>query len=205
MDWFDLLGVQGTLKNLLQHHSSKALILRHSAFFIVQLLHPYMTTGKTTALMRRTFVVNVQLSPNETCALTPSRLCIYCSFCVEDSSGLPNYAFFGIQLSYHLLHPLHTWVEVISLLCLLQGIIVCLSICPCTQNNLRIGLWSEMKACIWDTKFCILFQHSLQHSSSASRIMKKTNERKASAYFPEGHRKITGGSRSPRSTNHLEL
>ena len=205
MDWFDLLGVQGTLKNLLQHHSSKALILRHSAFFIVQLLHPYMTTGKTTALMRRTFVVNVQLSPNETCALTPSRLCIYCSFCVEDSSGLPNYAFFGIQLSYHLLHPLHTWVEVISLLCLLQGIIVCLSICPCTQNNLRIGLWSEMKACIWDTKFCVLFQHSLQHSSSASRIMKKTNERKASAYFPEGHRKITGGSRSPRSTNHLEL
>ena len=164
-----------------------------------------MTTGKTTALMRRTFVVNVQLSPNETCALTPSRLCIYCSFCVEDSSGLPNYAFFGIQLSYHLLHPLHTWVEVISLLCLLQGIIVCLSICPCTQNNLRIGLWSEMKACIWDTKFCVLFQHSLQHSSSASRIMKKTNERKASAYFPEGHRKITGGSRSPRSTNHLEL
>ena len=205
MDWFDLLGVQGTLKNLLQHHSSKALILRHSAFFIVQLLHPYMTTGKTTALMRRTFVVNVQLSPNETCALTPSRLCIYCSFCVEDSSGLPNYAFFGIQLSYHLLHPLHTWVEVISLLCLLQGIIVCLSICPCTQNNLRIGLWSEMKACIWDTKFCVLFQHGLQHSSSASRIMKKTNERKASAYFPEGHRKITGGSRSPRSTNHLEL
>ena len=130
MDWFDLLGVQGTLKNLLQHHSSKALILRHSAFFIVQLLHPYMTTGKTIALMRQTFVVNVQLSPNEACALTPSRLCIYCSFCVEDSSGLPNYAFFGIQLSYYLLHPLHTWVEVISLLCLLQGIIVCLSICP---------------------------------------------------------------------------
>ena len=50
MDWFDLLAVQGTLESLLQHHSSKASILRHSAFFIVQLSHPYMTTGKTTAL-----------------------------------------------------------------------------------------------------------------------------------------------------------
>ena len=56
MDWVDLLAVQGTLKSLLQHHSSKASILRHSAFFIVQLSHPYMTTGKTTALTRQTFV-----------------------------------------------------------------------------------------------------------------------------------------------------
>ena len=54
MDWVDLLGVQGTLKSLLQHHSSKASILRHSAFFTVQLSHPYMTTGKTIALTRRT-------------------------------------------------------------------------------------------------------------------------------------------------------
>ena len=52
MDWLDLLAVQGTLKSLLQHHSSKASILRHPAFFIVQLLHPYMTTGKTIALTR---------------------------------------------------------------------------------------------------------------------------------------------------------
>ena len=59
MDWLDLLAVQGTLKSLLQHHSSKASILRHSAFFIVQLSHPYMTTGKTTALTRRTFVGKV--------------------------------------------------------------------------------------------------------------------------------------------------
>ena len=50
MDWFDLLSVQGTLKSLLQHHSSKASILQHATFFIVQLLHPYMTTGKTIAL-----------------------------------------------------------------------------------------------------------------------------------------------------------
>ena len=53
MDWLDLLAVQGTLKSLLQHHSSKASILWHSAFFIVQLSHPYMTTGKTIALTRR--------------------------------------------------------------------------------------------------------------------------------------------------------
>ena len=59
MDWLDLLAVQGTLKSLLQHHSSKASILRHSAFFIVQLSHPYMTTGKTIALTRQTFVDKV--------------------------------------------------------------------------------------------------------------------------------------------------
>ena len=59
MDWLDLLAVQGTLKSLIQHHSSKASILRCSAFIIVQLSHPYMTTGKTIALTRRTFVGKV--------------------------------------------------------------------------------------------------------------------------------------------------
>src|SRR5574337_403952 len=59
MDWLDLLAVQGTLKSLLQHHSSKASILRGSAFFTVQLSHPYMTTGKTIALIRLTFVGKV--------------------------------------------------------------------------------------------------------------------------------------------------
>ena len=59
MDWLDLLAVQGTLKTLLQHHSSKASVLWHSAFFIVQLLHPYMTTGKTVALTRQTSVGKV--------------------------------------------------------------------------------------------------------------------------------------------------
>ena len=59
MDWLDLLAVQGTLKSLLQHHSSKASIIWHLAFFIVQLSHPYMTTGKTIALTRRTFVDKV--------------------------------------------------------------------------------------------------------------------------------------------------
>ena len=56
MDWFDLLAVQGTLKSLLQHHSSKASVVRRSAFFTIQLSHPYMTTGKTTALTIQTFV-----------------------------------------------------------------------------------------------------------------------------------------------------
>ena len=59
MDWLDLLAVQGTLKSLLQHHSSKALIIRCSACFIVQLSHPYMTTGKIIASTRRTFVGKV--------------------------------------------------------------------------------------------------------------------------------------------------
>ena len=59
MDWLDLLSVQGTLKSLLQHHSSKASILWHSTFFIVQLSHPYMTTGKTIALTRQIFVGKV--------------------------------------------------------------------------------------------------------------------------------------------------
>ena len=61
MDWLDLFAVQGTLKSLLQHHSSKASILRRSALFIVQLSHPYMTTGETIALTRRTFVGKIRL------------------------------------------------------------------------------------------------------------------------------------------------
>ena len=59
MDWLDLLAIQGTLKSLLQHHSSKTSVLWRSAFFMVQLSHPYMTTGKTIALTRRTFVGKV--------------------------------------------------------------------------------------------------------------------------------------------------
>ena len=68
MDWLDLLAVQGTLKSLLQHHSSKASILQHSAFFIVQLSHPYMTSGKTIALTIWTFVDKV-MSLLVTCCL----------------------------------------------------------------------------------------------------------------------------------------
>ena len=73
MNGWDLLAVQGTLKSLLQHHSSKASILWRSAFFTVQLLHPYMTTGKTIALTRQTFVGKVMSLP-ETFASTPQPL-----------------------------------------------------------------------------------------------------------------------------------
>ena len=75
MDWLDLLAVQGTHKSLLQHHSSKSSILRHSAFFTVQLSYPYMTTGKTIALTRRTFVGKVMsLLFNMLSRLVPLRL-----------------------------------------------------------------------------------------------------------------------------------
>ena len=72
IDWFDLLGVQGTLKSLLQLHSSKASILQCSAFFIVQLSHPYMTTGKTIALTRWTFMLSrlvISFLPRSKCLL----------------------------------------------------------------------------------------------------------------------------------------
>ena len=65
MDWLDLFSVQGTLKSLLQHHSSKVSILWHSAFFIVQLSHPYMTTGKTIALIRQPFFLQSNVSAFE--------------------------------------------------------------------------------------------------------------------------------------------
>ena len=67
IDWLDLLAVQGTLKSLLQHHSSKASILQHSAFFTVQLSHPYMTTGKTKALTRQTFISKVMFLLSSIC------------------------------------------------------------------------------------------------------------------------------------------
>ena len=75
MDWLDLLAVQWTLKSLLQHHSSKASILWPSAFFIVQLSHPYMTTGKTIVLTRRTFVGKVMAVPWPACGI--SVVCCY--------------------------------------------------------------------------------------------------------------------------------
>ena len=65
MDWLDLLAIQGTLKSLLRHHSSKASILQHSVFFVVQLSHPHMTTGKDIALTRQNFVCKVMSVPLE--------------------------------------------------------------------------------------------------------------------------------------------
>ena len=83
MDWLDLLAAQGTLKSLLQHHSSEASILQHSAFFIVQLSHPYMTTGKTIALTRQTFV---------------GKVCLCCLF-----NMLPRFVIAFLPRSKHLL------------------------------------------------------------------------------------------------------
>ena len=85
MDWLDLLTVQGTLKSLLQHHSSKASILWHSAFFIVQLSHPYTTTGKTIALTRQTFVSKVMsllfnMLPRLVIAFLPRSKCLLISW-----------------------------------------------------------------------------------------------------------------------------
>ena len=91
MDWVDLLAVQGTLKNLLQHHSSKASILRCSAFFIVQLSHPYMTTGKTKALTRQTFVGKVMsllsnMLSKLVIAFIPRRKCLLISWLQSPSA-----------------------------------------------------------------------------------------------------------------------
>ena len=92
MDWLDLLAVHGTLKRLLQHHNSKESILRCSAFFTVQLSHPYMTTGKTIAFTRRTFVGKViSLLFNMLCTLVitflPRSKCLLISPCIFPSPG----------------------------------------------------------------------------------------------------------------------
>uniref|UniRef100_A0AC11D9U8 Uncharacterized protein n=1 Tax=Ovis aries TaxID=9940 RepID=A0AC11D9U8_SHEEP len=91
MDWLYLLAVQGTLNSLLQHHSSKAPILRHSAFFTVQLSPPYMTTGKTIALTRRTFVVKVMsllfnMLPRLVIAFLPRSKCLLISWVQSPSA-----------------------------------------------------------------------------------------------------------------------
>ena len=85
MNWLDLLAVQGALKSLLQHHSSKASILRHSTFFTVQLSHPYMTTGKTIALTRQSFVGKVMsldliMLPRLVITFLPRSNCLFISW-----------------------------------------------------------------------------------------------------------------------------
>ena len=92
MDWLDLLAVQGTLKSLLQHHSSKASILRRSVFLTVQLSHPYMTTGKTIALTRQTFVGNVMslllnMLPRLVITFLPRSKCLLISW-LQSSSAM---------------------------------------------------------------------------------------------------------------------
>ena len=90
MDWLDLLAVQGTLKSLLQHHSSKTSILLCSAFFIVQLSHPYMTTGKTITLIRQTFVGKVMsLLFNMLSAAAAAKLLQSCPTLCDPIDGSP--------------------------------------------------------------------------------------------------------------------
>ena len=106
MDWLDLLAVQGTLKSLLQHHSSKASVLQCSAFFIVQLSHPYMTNGKNIALTRRTFVGKMSLFSNMlfrlTIAFLPRSKCLLIS-CLQSQSAV---SFFKPKKIIHCVHCL---------------------------------------------------------------------------------------------------
>ena len=90
MDWLDLLAVQGTLKSLLQQHSSKASILQPSAFFMVQLSYPYMTTGKATALTRRTFVIRYTLNLVSLLDHTYGALVYFITYEIS-KSGLPQW------------------------------------------------------------------------------------------------------------------
>ena len=109
MDWLDLLVVQGILKSLLQHHSSKASILRCSAFFIVQLSHPYMTTGKTVALTRRTFVGKVMFllfHMLSRLVITPSKEQASFNFMVADFGAQEN------KISWFPLFPYLLWSDV---------------------------------------------------------------------------------------------
>ena len=95
MDWLDLLAVQGTLKSLLQHRSSKASILQHSAFFTIQLSHPYVTTGKTIALTRQTFVGQVMsllfnMLSRLVIAFLPRSRCLYFMAAITICSDLES-------------------------------------------------------------------------------------------------------------------
>ena len=107
LDWLDLLAVQGTLKNLLQHHSSKASIFQCSAFFMVQLSHPYMTTGKTTALTRWTFVGKVMsllsllfnMLSRLVITFLPRSKCLLISWLQS-----PSAVIFGAQKNSHFFH-----------------------------------------------------------------------------------------------------
>ena len=110
MDWFDLLEVQGTLKSLLQHHNLKASILQHSAFFMVQLSHQYMTTGKTIALTRRTFVGKVMsllfnMLSRLVIAFLPRSKPVCCSMSSLTVASWPAYGYLW-QLASHVVFVL---------------------------------------------------------------------------------------------------
>ena len=105
MDWLDLLAVQGTLKSLLQHHSSKASILRSSAFFTVQLSHPYMTTGKTIAMTRRTLVGTLGGWGNWkwkwSCSVMSNTLCWSSCLNISESMWIPGFSKVSIAVVWN--------------------------------------------------------------------------------------------------------
>ena len=125
IDWLDLLEVQGSLKRLLQHHSSKVSIFLGSAFFIVQLSHPYMTTGKTKALTRRTFVgkvMSVLFNMLSRLAITflPRGKCLLISWLQSPSAGILEPKNNKVSHCFHcfpiyLPWPEHKWVATLSL------------------------------------------------------------------------------------------
>ena len=111
MDWLDFLAVQGTLKSLLKHHSLKASILQHSAFFIVQLLHPYMTIGKTIDLTIRTFVGKVMsllfnMLSRLVIAFIPRSKCLLISWCFIKC---PHLRFVWLDRNYGLHNSMRLW------------------------------------------------------------------------------------------------
>ena len=122
MDWLDLLAVQGTLKSLLQHHRSKAPILLHSAFFIVQLSHPYMTTGKTIALTRRTFVGKVMsllfnMLSRLVITLLPRSKCLLISWLQSPSAVIlePKNLIFNTFPTVFSKGTNHIWIAIITI------------------------------------------------------------------------------------------
>ena len=113
MDWLDLLAVQGTLKSLLQHHSSKASILQHSAYFIVQPSHPYMTTGKTTALIRWTFVDKVMCVCIYIYIYT--HICLYIYVC--------THMYIHIHMCTHIHAYVYVYMYVFVCVCICLGLL----------------------------------------------------------------------------------
>ena len=137
MDWLDLLAVQGTLKSLLQHHSSKALIFRCSAFFRIQLSHPYMTTRKTTALTRHTFVGKVMsllfnMLSRLVITFLPRSKCLLMSWLQSPSAVILEPKSYLFHLSHNIFpkpsYFLHTWLPSAQTqqMCFSAGIIILL-------------------------------------------------------------------------------
>ena len=152
MNWFDILAVQGTLKSLLQHHSSKASILRCSAFFIVQFSHPYMTTRKTIALTRQTFVGKVMsllfiMLSRLVIAFLPGSKCLLISWLQSPSAVT---LLIGDSVSSYITWDNNTWVWVDDkdwMMWCVKGL---------AHSNFSLsGLILLSSLCSWILNFCL--------------------------------------------------